>query len=42
MLICSHDCPHCGHHNIFLGWTQMLAYVCENCGNGVDIRPVEQ
>src|SRR4051794_11779809 len=30
-----HTCPHCGHLNIFPGFSSMLAYVCSTCGQGV-------
>jgi hypothetical protein len=28
-------CPHCGAVNLFPGFTRMLAFVCQQCGNGV-------
>jgi DNA-directed RNA polymerase subunit RPC12/RpoP len=32
-------CPHCGQANSFPGFSQMLAYVCQHCGQGVDATP---
>jgi hypothetical protein len=35
-------CPHCGDLNIFPGFDQILAYVCQDCGEGVDVTlPVQ-
>jgi hypothetical protein len=28
-------CPHCGAVNLFSGFTEMLAFVCRQCGKGV-------
>jgi len=40
--VCSHNCPLCGHHNIFVGWTELFAYVCAGCGRGVTVEAPEQ
>ena len=40
--VCSAACPHCGAHNVFIGITQMEAFVCHECGMGVTIQtPVQ-
>jgi hypothetical protein len=40
--VCSAACPHCGAHNVFIGFTQMEAFVCRECGLGVTIpTPVQ-
>ena len=35
--ICSATCPHCGAVNTFIGFSSMQAYVCKECGAGVDV-----
>jgi hypothetical protein len=35
-------CPHCGELNAFPGFEQILAYVCQHCGMGVDAGPPVQ
>jgi hypothetical protein len=31
-------CPHCGAVNLFPGFSQILAFDCEECGQGVNFR----
>jgi len=38
----SHDCPLCGHHNVFVGWTELFGYICAGCGHGVTVEAMEQ
>ena len=35
-------CPHCGELNVFPGFEQILAYVCQHCEQGVDATPPVQ
>src|SRR5882724_1287271 len=35
-------CPHCGDLNVFPHFDQILAYVCQHCGQGVDASPPVQ
>jgi DNA-directed RNA polymerase subunit RPC12/RpoP len=35
--VASAKCPHCGAVNLFPGFTQMLAYVCTECGEPVKV-----
>ena len=40
--ICSARCPHCGATNVFRGFTVIEAFVCQECGKGVNVeRPVQ-
>jgi hypothetical protein len=40
--ICSAPCPHCGATNVFRGFTIIEAFVCQECGEGVNVeRPVQ-
>lgn len=40
--VCGAACPHCGARNVFIGFTQMEAFVCRECGLGVTIpTPVQ-
>jgi hypothetical protein len=40
--ICSACCPHCGAPNVFRGYTVIEAFVCRECGEGVNMeRPVQ-
>lgn len=32
-------CPECGHIRDLGEFTTTIAYVCENCGEGVDVEP---
>jgi uncharacterized protein (DUF983 family) len=36
--ICSATCPYCGMHNVFPGFSSMVAYTCRHCGEGVAIE----
>ena len=36
--VCSETCPHCGYQNVFTGVTSMIAFVCGQCGKGVDVK----
>ncbi len=36
--VCSEVCPHCGDLNVFPGFSEMVAYVCRHCGEGVSIK----
>jgi uncharacterized protein (DUF983 family) len=31
-------CPHCGELNTFPGWTEMYAFICRFCGQGVNVE----
>jgi uncharacterized protein (DUF983 family) len=31
-------CPHCGSVNLFPGFSKILAFTCQHCGNAV-LRP---
>jgi uncharacterized protein (DUF983 family) len=33
----SEMCPHCGAVNTFTGFTQMMAYPCQQCGKPVEV-----
>jgi hypothetical protein len=33
--MCTGMCPHCGNVNIFPGFTEMIAYTCQECGRTV-------
>ena len=35
-------CPHCGELNAFPGFEQIMASVCQHCGQGVDATPPVQ
>ena len=35
-------CPHCGDLNVFPHFDQILAYVCQHCGEGVVASPPVQ
>jgi len=40
--VCSARCPHCGATNVFRGFTVIEAFVCQECGEGVDVeQPVQ-
>ena len=40
--ICSTLCPHCGATNVFRGFAIIEAFVCRDCGEGVNIEwPVQ-
>ena len=40
--MCSARCPHCGATNVFRGFTAIEAFVCQECGEGVNFeRPVQ-
>jgi len=40
--ICSAQCPNCGAMNTFSGFSVIEAFVCEECGEGVNVeRPVK-
>jgi hypothetical protein len=32
---CSEMCPHCGSVNVISGFSQLMAYTCQNCGEVV-------
>jgi DNA-directed RNA polymerase subunit RPC12/RpoP len=35
-------CPHCGHVNEFPGWSEMFVFVCDQCGDPVNVvEPVQ-
>jgi uncharacterized protein (DUF983 family) len=34
----SEICPHCGAVNLFPGFTEMKAFVCKECGEGVKVK----
>ncbi len=33
--VASAQCPHCGNVNLFPGFLEMLAFVCQECGESV-------
>ena len=35
-------CPECGHISEMSGFERVIAYVCDNCGAGVDVGPLEE
>jgi len=40
--MCSARCPHCGATNVFRGFTVIEAFVCRECGEGVNVeQPVQ-
>jgi hypothetical protein len=40
--ICSEWCPHCGSLNTFPGYSAIEAFICQECGEGVNVeRPVQ-
>jgi hypothetical protein len=30
-------CPHCGHKNCFPGWGEIDVFICEGCGEPVEV-----
>ena len=36
LVMCSKMCPHCGRVNIFPGFSEMKAYLCQGCGRAVE------
>jgi len=36
--MCSARCPHCGATNVFRGFTAIEAFVCQECGEGVNVE----
>jgi hypothetical protein len=36
--ICSARCPHCGALNTFPGMSSVEAFVCSECGEGVEVE----
>jgi uncharacterized protein (DUF983 family) len=37
--VASAQCLHCGSVNLFPGFSEMVAFVCDDCGEGVTIAP---
>jgi uncharacterized protein (DUF983 family) len=37
--ICTEMCPHCGKVNVFPGFSTMMAYICQECGESVNLGP---
>ena len=35
--VCSVQCPHCGALNIVPGMSAIMAFICRECGEGVDV-----
>ena len=35
---CSAECPHCGALNTFPGFSVIEAFVCQECGEGVNVE----
>ena len=35
---CTETCPHCGDLNVFPGFSEMGAYFCRHCGEGVLVQ----
>jgi hypothetical protein len=36
------SCPECGHIKEMGGFDEVIAYVCNNCGAGVDVGPLQK
>jgi len=36
LAMCSAMCPHCGNVNIFPGFSEINAYICQECGRAVE------
>ena len=36
--LCSARCPHCGATNVFRGFTAIEAFVCQECGEGMNVE----
>ena len=36
--MCSARCPHCGANNVFLGYSFIEAFICRECGEGVNLE----
>jgi hypothetical protein len=36
--MCSARCPHCGGTNVFRGFTVIEAFVCQECGEAVNVE----
>jgi hypothetical protein len=34
-------CPECGHIKEMSGFDEVIAYVCNECGEGVDVAPLQ-
>ena len=37
--MCSARCPHCGATNVFRGLTIIEAFICQKCGERVNVEP---
>jgi uncharacterized protein (DUF983 family) len=37
LAMCTEMCPHCGRVNVFAGFSETIAYICEGCGRGVRV-----
>ena len=37
--MCTDMCPQCGQVNVFPGFSRMMAYVCRECGEPVNLEP---
>ena len=35
--VCSAGCTHCGALNIFPGMSAIMAFICHECGEGVEV-----
>jgi hypothetical protein len=35
-------CPECGHISEMIGFAEVIAHVCEECGNGVEVEPFRE
>lgn len=35
-------CPECGHISEMGGFDEVIAYVCDTCGAGVDVGPLDE
>ena len=40
--MCSARCPRCGATNVFRGFTVIEAFVCQECGEGVNVEQLVQ
>jgi hypothetical protein len=41
-LVCSHDCPHCGFHNLLPELNEVLIYTCKHCERAVSVEQTLQ
>lgn len=37
---CTATCRHCGQENIFTGFSEMIAFICQHCGRGSSAQAI--